>query len=79
LKKHVSKNPEVKFFIALDNLEMLPTIKEALGDTFYTLPRTCTGRKKECMYYALADLLLLSKTYHLLDASRTEFSDAAIR
>lgn len=69
-----------KFFVATDSVGVIPTLKRLLGeDKFFYIPRTCDGRSAECIKYAMADILMLSKCQIFLGSTWSSFTEAAMR
>ncbi|CDF41083.1 unnamed protein product [Chondrus crispus] len=69
-----------RFFVASDTVGVLRTMQNLFpeGKVFY-LDRDCDDRGGECEQYAMADLLVLSRTKVLLGSTWSSFSEAAMR
>ena len=68
------------FFVASDTVGVLRIMQNLFpeGKVFY-LDKDCDDRGGECEQYAMADLLVLSRTKILLGSTWSSFSEAAMR
>lgn len=79
INKILHKNPEQKFFIATDmksNYEKLLNIYG--GDRIKILKRNLYNRSKAQLYYAIADIILLSKCKNFFGSTWSSFSELVI-
>ncbi|KAI0562468.1 hypothetical protein FGB62_59g119 [Gracilaria domingensis] len=69
-----------KFFASVDTTSALNELyKQFPRKHIVTLPRNCDDRDAECVQYAFADMILLSRTGAMLASGWSSFSEAAQR
>lgn len=69
-----------RFYVSADSLQSLRELQSAFSaKDVVSLPRTCDDRGAECIMYAFADLILLSRTAAMLQSGWSSFSEAAER
>lgn len=68
-----------RFFLAADNPETYEVFQERYGDRVSYLAREHFDRSAEQLVYALADVLLLSRTQLLLGSGWSSFTELAVR
>lgn len=69
-----------KFYVAADSVETLTALEKEFGpEEIVYLPRSCDDRGSECLLYAFADLIILSRTGAFLASGWSSFSEAASR
>lgn len=75
------KEGEVRrFFVASDTLGVLQKVQDIFGkDKVEFIERTCEDRSGKCEQYAMADVLVLSKTRMLLGSTWSSFTEAVMR
>eukprot|EP00171_Calliarthron_tuberculosum_P014838 IDg14838t1 len=67
------------FYIAADQKDVLDRVeKEFPGRVYYT-PRECDSRSRDCLPYALADILLLAKCSSIRGSYWSSFSELSCR
>eukprot|EP00049_Salpingoeca_infusionum_P003135 m.63900 g.63900 ORF g.63900 m.63900 type:complete len:837 (-) comp11978_c0_seq4:392-2902(-) len=70
------------FFVSADDPRAYDAVhshSSLKGRVFHLDSDSCTSREQECMYYAAADLVLLSQTKKLLISKWSAFSETAAR
>lgn len=73
------QSPTQLFYIAADNVEALEKLQEEFPSRIYYTARRCDGRDRECLPYALADMILLSKCTSIRGSYWSSFSELAVR
>lgn len=74
----VSRPP--RFFVSADSIETINMLRAKFSRyELVTLPRDCDDRGPQCILYAFADIILLSRTGALLASGWSSFSEAAAR
>lgn len=69
-----------KFFVCVDSVSAFEELsKQFPKDSLVSLARKCDDRGAECMMYAFADLVLLSRTGAMLASGWSSFSEVAMR
>eukprot|EP00730_Choanoeca_flexa_P017861 TRINITY_DN8643_c0_g1_i5.p1 TRINITY_DN8643_c0_g1~~TRINITY_DN8643_c0_g1_i5.p1 ORF type:complete len:818 (+),score=165.31 TRINITY_DN8643_c0_g1_i5:29-2482(+) len=71
-----------RFFLSADSPEAYQTLlrhPQLSGRVYYIDSHKCTERTAECMVYAAADLILLSRTTKLLTSRWSAFSETAAK
>jgi hypothetical protein len=71
--------PTQLFYIAADNVQALEQLQAEFPSRIYYTPRSCDGRDRECLPYALADVILLSKCTSIRGSYWSSFSEVAVR
>jgi len=78
MDKLIQKNPKVNFFLATDSKDTEVLFKRRYGKKIFTYKKRSLNRNnKEGVQDALVDLLLLSKTNHIIGSHRSTFSEVA--
>lgn len=80
LEKMLTYPKGTRFFVSTDSPEAFNVLSQhaSLKDRVFQLSsRACTERTAECLAFAAADLLLLSKTKELLTSKWSAFSETA--
>ncbi len=73
------QNKSQLFYLAADQKDVFNRIeKEFPGRVFYT-PRRCDSRDRECLPFALADILLLAKCSSIRGSYWSSFSELSVR
>lgn len=78
-KREVSHGTKYKFFIAADDVAVIPELEKFFPGRIYHVPRKCDDREAECLRYALTDVICLSKTAYILGSFWSSFTEAATR
>ena len=76
----IKENPEVKFYLTTDGIEVEKEYKERYKDKIISCPRVNQERDRDSVLAAqeaLIDLLLLSKTKHILGTYLSSFTEMA--
>lgn len=75
------KNETVKsFFVTSDSISVCKELQETFGnDVIHFIDRDCDDRGAICLRYAMADILVLTKTNPLLGSTWSSFTEAAMR
>ena len=68
-----------RFFLAADNPETYEVFRDRYGERVSYLPREHFDRSAEQLVYALADVILLSRTPLLLGSGWSSFTELAVR
>ncbi|KAA8497874.1 hypothetical protein FVE85_5459 [Porphyridium purpureum] len=80
MAKILSTDPSTTFYVASDTTSAIETILQSLpAKSIRYLARQCNDRRGECERYALADILLLSRTRYMLGSTWSSFTEAAQR
>jgi len=78
MKKLVEKNPKIKFFLATDSAEVENEMEKIFGDRIIKYQKTSFVRTDtKATQEGLIDLLLLSKTRHILGTYGSTFTEMA--
>lgn len=76
----IKENPGVKFFVATDTFEVIGELKEKYGnERILSFERTCDDRDGQCVKFALADLIALSRCKRLYGSNWSSFTEVAMR
>lgn len=76
IKKEMSVNPRIKFFIATEDKETEDKFKKMFGKKIISYPKkTRTKEQKGAIKEALIELLLLSKCKKILGSFRSTFTE----
>lgn len=67
------------FYVAADQKEVFTRLERAFPSRIFYTPRRCDGRDKECLPYALADILLLARCSSLRGSYWSSFSELSVR
>lgn len=67
------------FFVAADDVASLTRLKQKFPGRVHAISRNCDDRNPQCVLYAMADLLCLSKTREIYGSNWSSFSEAARR
>lgn len=78
-KREVRHGVKYKFFIAADDVAVIPELEKFFPGRIYHVPRRCDDREAECLRYALTDVICLSKTMYILGSFWSSFTEAATR
>lgn len=73
------KDQHTKFFVAVDNVELLQKLQKVFPGRIFSIPRECDDRDESCVVYAMADLLCLSRTRKIFGSNWSSFTEAAAR
>jgi len=79
MREEIQKKADTKFFVASDTVAVLDKLKAEFGDRIIFIPRVCDDRDVQCVRYAFADIIALSKTRFLLGSGWSSFTEAAER
>lgn len=80
MKRLLSDESVNKFFVASDTVGVLYKMKELFsGGQIMFINRACDDRSGKCEQFAMADLLVLSRTKVLLGSTWSSFTEAAMR
>lgn len=71
--------PDARIFVAADLPAGYETLRSKFGHRVSALSRDCYDRSARQLQYALADLILLSRSAHFLASTWSSFSDVAQR
>lgn len=68
------------YFVTSDTIDVCKDLQESFDDgVIHFISRDCDDRGPRCLRYAVADMLVLSKTDPLLGSSWSSFTEAAMR
>eukprot|EP00177_Eucheuma_denticulatum_P002064 GFKZ01003692.1.p1 GENE.GFKZ01003692.1~~GFKZ01003692.1.p1 ORF type:complete len:578 (-),score=52.01 GFKZ01003692.1:632-2365(-) len=70
---------EAKFFVAADDVEVIRQLETTFPGRIISVPRNCDDRGEGCVYFAMADLMCLSKTRTIYGSNWSSFTEAAAR
>ncbi len=74
----LKENPSMKFFLCTDGLEVEDKFLKEFGNKIIIYPKTKRDRRSsECAKEGLVDLLLLSRTKHIIGTYRSTFNELA--
>lgn len=73
------QSPSQLFYVAADDANVLQQLQDIFPSRIYYTPRRCDGRDGECLPYALADILMLSKCKTIRGSYWSSFSELAVR
>ncbi len=79
LDRLLAKDPDVCFFLAADSEEIYSQFQERYKDKIEYLKRDLYDRSIDQQKYALADMILLSRTKYILGSYWSSFSEIAQR
>lgn len=65
------------FFVATDDVDVTTHLKKLYPNRVDTIDRSCDSRDDQCVIYAFADLICLSKTKRLYGSNWSSFSEVA--
>lgn len=71
--------PDQLFYIAADQRQVLLRLEREFPSRVFYTPRSCDGRDKECLPFALADILLLARCASLRGSYWSSFSELSVR
>jgi len=69
----------LRFYVAADDAEAIAALTAAFPGRILHTPRSCDDRGRDCLRYALADMILLSRTKLILGSYWSSFTEAAMR
>jgi hypothetical protein len=67
------------FYVAADNVHALEQLQAEFPSRIFYTARRCDGRDRECLPFALADIILLSKCATIRGSYWSSFSEVAVR
>jgi hypothetical protein len=67
------------FYVAADQVEVLDKLQATFPSRVFSTPRRCDSRDRECLTYAMADILLLSKCATIRGSYWSSFSELSVR
>ena len=70
---------DATFFVAADDRNLIKRLRELYPGRIDSIDRDCDDREAECVVYAMADLICLSKTRRLYGSNWSSFSEVAGR
>lgn len=70
---------DATFFVAADDRTLINKLKELYPGRIDSIDRDCDDREAECVVFAMADLICLSKTRRLYGSNWSSFSEVAGR
>lgn len=73
------RGKEVKFFVAADDVEVIRKLETKFPGRILSIRRDCDDRGEECVYFAMADLMCLSRTRKIYGSNWSSFTEAAAR
>lgn len=79
IREMKKQSPTQLFYIAADNVAALEQLQKEFPSRIYYTARRCDGRDRECLPYALADMILLSKCTSIRGSYWSSFSELAVR
>jgi hypothetical protein len=71
--------PSQLFYVAADQAGLLEKLEKEFPSRVYFTPRRCDGRDRNCLKYAMADILLLSKCATIRGSYWSSFSELSVR
>ena len=78
MQKAIDTNPNVKFYVASDDADVIRTLKEKFAERIIINEgAVLTRQSKEGIENAVIDLLALSKSSHIIGSKGSTFSDVA--
>lgn len=76
----MNKQPaEQLFYVAADQTDVLMRLEREFPSRVFFTPRRCDSRGKDCLPFALADILLLAKCASLRGSYWSSFSELSVR
>ncbi|KAK1860295.1 hypothetical protein I4F81_002884 [Pyropia yezoensis] len=69
----------LRFYVAADDADVIGALATEFPGRILRTPRLCDDRGSVCMRYALADMILLSRTKLILGSYWSSFTEAAMR
>lgn len=69
----------LRFYVAADDADVIGALTAEFPGRILHTPRQCDDRGSVCMRYALADMILLSRTKLILGSYWSSFTEAAMR
>ncbi|GAB0495523.1 hypothetical protein MMPV_006825 [Pyropia vietnamensis] len=69
----------LRFYVAADDADVIGALSTEFPGRILHTPRQCDDRGSVCMRYALADMILLSRTKLILGSYWSSFTEAAMR
>jgi len=79
IEKMSSLTSSPNFFVATDTSEAIMEMEALFPGRIFHIPRRCDDRGATCMYFALSDIICLSKTRYILGSHWSSFTEAAVR
>ena len=79
MDSQLKRNPMLTFFLAADDVAILTDAKKIYGDRVIFIHRSCDDRGPDCLQYALADIICLSRTSYILGSFWSSFTEVAKR
>lgn len=71
--------PDQLFYVAADQRKVFLRLEREFPSRVFYTPRKCDGRDKECLPFALADILLLARCASLRGSYWSSFSELSVR
>lgn len=71
--------PDRLFYVAADQRKVFLRLEREFPSRVFYTPRKCDGRNKECLPFALADILLLARCASLRGSYWSSFSELSVR
>jgi len=71
--------PDQLFYVAADKKEVFDRLEREFPSRVFYTPRHCDSRDKDCLPFALADILLLAKCSSLRGSYWSSFSELSVR
>lgn len=79
MREIIRVHPDATFFLAIDNVGLAATLKATFPGKINVIERDCDDRDAQCVVYAFADLICLSKTKRIYGSNWSSFSEVAGR
>lgn len=79
LEQRLKTAPDSRFFLAADMKQSYLAFQDRFGDRVQFLPRRKYDRSVDQLRHAMADILLLARSRHLMRSNWSSFSEAAMR
>lgn len=67
------------FYVAADQIDVLEKLQQEFPSRIFCNARHCDGRERDCLPYALADIILLSRCATIRGSYWSSFSEIAVR
>lgn len=76
----VDLNISPRFYVATDSVTSIEALRANFkSDDLVVLPRNCDDRSADCIFYAFADMIVLSRTAAMIQSGWSSFSEVAGR
>lgn len=79
IHEKLRKHKNATFFVATDDIDIIAKLKTLFPNNIDSIDRNCDNRHAQCVIYAFADLISLSKTKRFYGSKWSSFSEVVGR